>query len=266
MPVSRATPTLSSLRGPQELALFCFIVTHPGERLLLEASVPHARTVCDRLDLYSNSSFTVAGGHPVTAAIRGSMAVTKSDDVFQTALNSPVFVEAWRHLLQEGAYSAFNWVVKLDSDAMVRSSLLRQMMWAHDATRAVLLTNPANPSDLAAFPLMRSRWLKHGMLLGAAEAFTAPAVRLLGQTLDACVASGNTTIMSEDGFVWWCAIHADISLEIVHTLAHDGGGSCSGRTQAALHPYKTAAAYLRCVQEAGEEDSPARLLSDSDRT
>lgn len=108
--------------------------------------------------------------------------------------------QAWRHVLaQELVLSPWaEWVLKLDADAVVHGPLLRELLASHDSRRPLLLTTPAERELLERLPFMRPSWGRHGILQGAIEALSRPAVTRLVLGLDGCLATGNASTQQSE--------------------------------------------------------------------
>ena len=97
---------------------------------------------CDQFRFYTNISWIqglsnhaqcgppqgLAQGGCVEQAIQGSMDVPMASTGWFTALNTPIFVQAWRHLMQSALYQQHAWIVKLDINVAWRPERMRSYL------------------------------------------------------------------------------------------------------------------------------------------
>ena len=241
--------------------LFCFVVALPTDVDLL-AELATRAAGCDHFRIYSNTTFRV-GDFTSKPVVRGSMSVGKSDDALATAFNAGLFDQVWRHLGTDRDCLASTWVIKVDPDTAffpsnLRSIIALQRPALQPSVEPLLLTKVAAPSDLTNYPQMASMWATKGILLGGLEVVSASAVAQLDMA--ACNATGNTSRMSEDGYLWWCAVNLGIRMLPLSTAIRDSMDIYSWRRErkrchggfAAFHPLKTVEKYRACVQEQDE--------------
>ena len=198
--------------------LFCFAVVSvefgdvPRAISILDSGSDAGFSGCDEWRILSNVSRLpeisrhprCAGGTCVERAIRGSMDVPfgKPDNVIwaATALNTPIFLQVWKHVLRSGAYRRHEWTVKTEVDVVFSGSHLRSMLMASGhAARAVLVRNrPDTVNFIQRFPAQRN---KYGLVAGPIEALTRKAVDALGQHFAVCVETARRN--PKIGEDWW---------------------------------------------------------------
>ena len=122
-------------RKPPEV--FCYTVVTPlGEEFqsaaldVSEGTLPR----CGAFRIFSNVSFIkgisdLPSCHGcVEAAINGSMTVSDHSVDGQTALNTPIFLQVWRHIWRTRLYDGYAWTVKLDPDCAFSPARLRDYL------------------------------------------------------------------------------------------------------------------------------------------
>merc|ERR1719271_1124275 len=117
-----------SLLASAPATTFCFMVIRPNsyeEELLRAAMNDGGFPACTELRVYSNVS-SVAG-QPAIPAVAGSMDV-QSGGEYMCALNTPIFIQVYRRMFQEGAYKDYDWVVKIDADSVI-NDLFSSASW-----------------------------------------------------------------------------------------------------------------------------------------
>ena len=120
IPWARASAQLS-----MNTSIFCWAVVAAGtyEAALAKLTLPS----CDDWLILSNASRLANGVH-ATQLFEGSLKVPRSRS-YGTALNTPIFIKAWRHLLQkETIWRQHQWVVKLDVDTVLLVPVLRGLL------------------------------------------------------------------------------------------------------------------------------------------
>merc|ERR1719240_751883 len=73
----------------------------------------------------------VPGSVAADAAIRGTMDVPRGG-IYNTAMNTPVFQQVYRKMFYDNNFREYDWVVKLDADAVVNVPKLRSTLAKHD--------------------------------------------------------------------------------------------------------------------------------------
>ncbi|CAK0851684.1 unnamed protein product, partial [Prorocentrum cordatum] len=86
---------------------------------------------CDSWGVFSDAEADLAPGVPVTKVddVDGDFHFAKREET-GTWLNTGLHYQAWKAIQAEGKYAAYNWVVKLDADAVMITSRLKY--WLSD--------------------------------------------------------------------------------------------------------------------------------------
>ena len=119
----------------------------------------------------------------------------KPDNVIwaATALNTPIFLQVWKHVLRSGAYRRHEWTVKTEVDVVFSGSHLRSMLMASGhAARAVLVLRPS--ATMPCSPTATNTASRRPI-----EALTRKAVDAIGQHFGCA----NGAAQPEDGEDWW---------------------------------------------------------------
>jgi len=116
-------------------SVFCFSVVMPFgyEPELLAAQVQGSQGLfgCDAFQIFSNASFDASG----SLSFRGAMNITDLEGPldsplgarYNSYLNAPTLAKAWEHIFSEGKYKLYDWVIKLDTDAVAFPGRSRQI-------------------------------------------------------------------------------------------------------------------------------------------
>jgi len=134
-----ATPELTAAVATSA-SLYCFTVMLPfgNEPKLIQKQYDQTWSLfdCDAYAVLSNESLELSPGHPkgqMTTVFNGSMAVEFNTWTWaalggKMALNTPVFVRAWKSVFQLGHWRNFDWTVKVDPDTVFFSRRLAELL------------------------------------------------------------------------------------------------------------------------------------------
>jgi len=119
-PPRRQLPPVPSGAGGPGGSLWCFALMQPAgyERSMLRWQHDHKASIfaCDGYAVYSNESLSVAPG-VVSSVVDSNLKCNFGGDS-GTALNAWIFIAVWKKIVDDGAYRNFDWVVKVDPDAV----------------------------------------------------------------------------------------------------------------------------------------------------
>jgi len=114
-------------------SMYCFALMVPGgyEEDLLSWQHEHKAGIfgCDKAAVFSNKELTVAPG-VVTNVVNSTLKCAYGGDS-QSALNAWIFIEVWRKVIDVGDYKNYNWVVKVDPDAVFFADRLTKRLSLH---------------------------------------------------------------------------------------------------------------------------------------
>ena len=117
-------------------SLYCFVAVHPrsSELRLLRAHLHSQHGMlasCDAWRVLSNESLPELLPHKAWPAIAGSMEVHHEGGDGHAAAhmfggsalahNTRLFTQVWKAIIDDGGYKAYDWVVKVDADAVRRT-------------------------------------------------------------------------------------------------------------------------------------------------
>jgi len=227
-----------SLLASAPATTFCFMVIRPNsyeEELLRAAMNDGGFPACTELRVYSNVS-SVAG-QPAIPAVAGSMDV-QSGGEYMCALNTPIFIQVYRRMFQEGAYKDYDWVVKIDADSVINDLFLQRILdRVPNALGPLVLNNAEHDGPLG--------------LKGALIAVTSAALSLYAQSPSACEEGVSWTDKSEDWYLGICLIDVlrvpvRFEPQLVKQLGNAGPALCNNATHAVFHPLKAADEFDEC--------------------
>jgi len=125
----RPHPKIEEANGT---SLYCFALMRPAssEQRLLEMQEKHGISIfsCDEAAVYSNQAIQIG---KYTSIVINSNLKCKSGGDFGKALNSWIFIEVWREVINNGRYYNYNWTVKADPDAAFFPNRLKTMLADH---------------------------------------------------------------------------------------------------------------------------------------
>merc|ERR550525_448314 len=129
-------PPRRSLPSPEPPAggpsLFCWALTVPeGEEPTLlkwQASKKAGIFGCDKAAVYSNQPVNI-GGEPAHV-IESDMKCEYGGDS-QSALNTWIFIAAWKKVLEDGYHAAHDWTAKVDPDTVFFPNRLKALLTQH---------------------------------------------------------------------------------------------------------------------------------------
>jgi hypothetical protein len=236
----------------REPTLFCFVVVRPNtsevELVAAALELDDGLKSCDHHVVYSNVTALSAPGVPgpifADAAIRGNMDVPRGG-VYNTAMNTPVFQQVYRKMFYDKQFGEYDWVVKLDADAVVSVSKLRSTLAKH---------NPADPQILGIGHVMR----------GCAMAVTSGALARYAARPAICEKMVDIRNIGEDWYLTYCmkflGVPKVVDEALVVDSSPDGQLKCDD-AHAVFHPAADAHAYRSCAAQMRGQNSDDRSLS-----
>jgi len=200
-------------------------------------------SACDAWEILSNTP--QLNGLPTTQFWNGSMSA-RHGGRYGTAMNTPIFIAAYRHLLQSDAWKRHDWLVKLDVDTVVMVRTLRELLRKLDAAHPLVLAGSRDG--------MRADELT-SPVLGPIIPVSRGAYGLLRSGLDTCARSIRYADKGEDHWFGLCAEHLGLTSLAVPGLIRPGPFMpavefCRTTVSASFHgrPLKGSDAYSRCAR------------------
>lgn len=121
------TTTTTTSAGPK---LYCFsvMVSWNYEPTLVKMQVMNRRSIflCDSYDVYSDKVLDL--GTVQSRVVHGTDLKCHIGGVFNTLLNTPVFIKVWEQVMADGRFRQQDWTVKADCDAVFLPDRLRRMV------------------------------------------------------------------------------------------------------------------------------------------
>jgi len=200
---------------------------------------------CDGFAVVSEGEWTVGTGpgrrlgEVKTIQFQGAAVGVSKDG---TAGNAQLFMLAWNALLTRTTVLTYDWVLKVDPDAVVLADRLRDHL--RDATGAKHYvrncnSHPENPE----FPMM----------FGSLEAISKEALKLYKDGMETCVAKLSWSDWGEDVFMGKCLTFLGVDPLDDFSIISDGvctGVDCYDAWSAAFHPFKSGKDWLKCWEAA----------------
>merc|ERR1712060_538176 len=240
------TTTVTTTRSP---SLFCFsvMVTWNYEPQLVRMQVQNKRSIftCDGHAVYSNE--VVHLGHNVwSRVVHGTdLRCTKGGE-FNTLLNTPVFKKVWSQVLADGRWNDFDWIAKVDCDAVFFPERLRALVRGPELVAA---------QDYNGIFLNNCGFGLHGPI----EVVSRRALETYGDGFHHC-----DQPPQEDVFLQACMNKLGVTQVNQFSLLSEEAcrtpnwQACQS-SHVSFHPFKDKAGYEACEQRAEDSDHPTSL-------
>jgi len=253
----------SGVDGPGG-SLWCFSLIQPKgyEKGMLQWQWARRASIfaCDGFGVYSNKKIEVAPG--VTTSIVDSNLKCNFGGDSGTALNAWIFIAVWKQVIADAEYKKYDWVVKVDPDAVFFPDRLGRLLQGRE--KAGYINN-----------------CKYGMH-GPLEVFSSKAIDILaddynqswdGKSPKRCVTKKHFGLWGEDMFLDQCfqkvlkvkprPLEAMLMCED-HCDCPTWYWCQNDTKRVSYHPFKTTDSYEVCMARAlgGTPDGPAPPASD----
>jgi len=234
------------------VSLFCFAVMLPwsNEIFLLQWAFSVGANLfgCEHFSIYSSQVIKIAPGVSTVIA-RNDLRCEKGGE-FKTALNTDIFIDIWRKVVDEKTFLSADWTVKVDPDTVFFAPRLRRALAPLQAR--------AKARDGGVY-LNNCKFGMHGPL----EVVSRAAVGVWVSGIERCksffrvLCSGDCR-WGEDMFMDQC-FQRQLDIERINNyglLLEDhcdpppGWETCRNRSVVAFHPFKEVAAYAACLKAA----------------
>jgi len=239
---------LSRKRYHPSLYCWAFTMGTGEEPLLLVKQMQHNWGIfaCEEHVVYSSKTKVMHGMHTVGLGHNPTHSVKKGFSGDGFAVNSLIFIKAWRHILKVKKYMHHAWTVKVDADSVFFPGWLKRKLAYVRHDRQVLVYNLPK----------KQAWLGQ-RLHGAIEVLSRPALKRLARDgrkhPNKCLIRHHEG--GEDGWLFNC-FHKTLHVpgHFIHDMVHfrfpdNDFEKCVGGA-VVFHPMKTPDAWEKCHSRA----------------
>jgi len=213
---------------------------------------------CDAYDVYSDAEVSLGGGVMTKKVtdVKGDWHFAKRKET-GSWVNTGMFIQVWKAIGEANVYQNYDWVVKVDADAVfVPERLQERIQWMPRTTGGTMLQN--------------CQYVDYGFF-GNLEVLSGKAFEVLLGNLDSCytdvdwkvgVKDGKYGPMGEDLFAEICMAANGVDKVEAFDVSIDGAcpakrpedekknkkwkSDCNVKVPA-MHPFKKPAAYFECL-------------------
>ena len=229
--------------------LFCWtLVSHVDDFMLPlhVTSTSISMGSCDDQLVMTNHTGEMHGVSLVQG-VEGDL-FTPKGGIYNTALNTRVFQQAWHSIFLDGRYKKYDWTVKIDLDAVFFASRLREALVPFTADhRAVMILNNGQICP------------NYSCVEGPIEVFSRAAIQRYEEHPGTCERSVNASEEGEDWYIYDCMrlLHVH-PVSSAYQLSKSGlaGGDCNGHHMVAIHPLKSRQDWEECARSSLLSYSP----------
>ena len=256
--------------------MFCFVVIArefgdvPRTVSILNAGPDAGFSGCNDWRIYSNVSH-IAGlsdhrrcnlgqtgrvGACVERAINGSMNVPYGTPEWawwqDTALNTPIFQQVWRHVSATSPYRRWARTVKTEVDDVFQASRMSSLLMNQNVADAAVIATFQN--DISSDGILR----RGTGLRGPVEAMTSYAMARFAVRFDECDAVASHNPLKGEDWCWLllCMDALNVQRRVVWELLEDAGsnqghpevGPCDNG-HVAWHPRKETWQWMSCYRD-----------------
>jgi len=194
---------------------------------------------CDKFAIFCTEKLSVGEGKKAIETITFEPAeVVQSKDA--TAGNAELFMHVWESVRDSGLYKETDWTIKVDPDAVLLPSRLRQHLDKFTGQKGYIV-NCAKP------------YMPEGpMMFGALEAISRLALDMYVWKMDDCKNGLPWQQWGEDLFMGKCLEKIGVSRINDWQIYSDGvcrGVDCGDPDAAAFHPMKDVDSWMRCLEQ-----------------
>mmetsp|Transcript_52415 Transcript_52415/g.168970 ORF Transcript_52415/g.168970 Transcript_52415/m.168970 type:complete len:392 (+) Transcript_52415:158-1333(+) len=231
-------------------SMFCFSVVTPAGHVAAGVQKGYEQELLDmmrarQLGIFSCNASGVYQGK-----------VAKTGD-WQSVVNTGIFLSVWQQIKEEGTYKRFDWIVKVDLDAVFLPERLRMHL--------ISLRAPAN----SAVYLQNIDF--HFHFQGALEVISSRAVDIFVNNAQDCATNIGLN-GGEDFFTMQCLDALGVAHMTDYSLLYDkysqGPGwnlfdidNCTNQGLVAMHPFKAVNSWLGCWKVANGVQVPDDFVS-----
>lgn len=246
--------------GCDSLYCFALMIPHSYETQLLAWQYLFQASIfaCNEYAVYSNESMEITRG--LKTNVVNIDLTAQFGGEFGTALNTEIFMAAWRKVISDGRFAYHCWTVKADPDTVFLAPRLR----------SVLRTYPEDYGN--GLYLNNCRFGMHGPL----EVFSREGIRRWYRGSKKCFKyfyglCNGPCLWGEDMFVDQClGRYLNVTRKNVYNLLMEdhcappqGWEDCKDSSMVAFHPFKKLRNYQVCLHKAEPELYPEETVFDS---
>jgi len=250
--------------------LFCFSVytantgstkkNHELELLTMQFAKNVSIFACEEYAVYSDGDASLGGGLVITKVpdVKGDFHFAKRKKT-GAWINTGMFIQVWKAIGEAGHFAKWDWVVKVDPDAVfVPERLRNRIQWM--------------PRTVSGSVLQNCKYVDYGFF-GNLEVYSITAFKILLANLDTCytlvpwkigIKNGIHGPMGEDLFAEICMEKNGVNKIEAFDVTADGAcafnrpeGQKKNKTfqpdcktqKPAMHPFKKPDAYFKCLDE-----------------
>lgn len=255
-----AEQPLPSVDANGGTTIFCFSLVTPGTSepglMVQQWKLNAGLFACDGFAIISNVTANVlfpdqvmASKVPVTTINAQLWApMQPGSHGHMHALNTPVFIEAWESILNNGEYKSYDWTLKLDVDAVIVPTRVK----------ALLVNRPKVNGGYSPMYLLNTGADDTGNFLhGPVEVLSKAAVDAYGAGKGQCKQQVDFSREGEDWFMNACMVMLKVpgvkELRLLQDAYIWGAREveCTSH-HAVFHPAKTVSRWVRCVKQVGQ--------------
>jgi len=179
-------------------SVFCFTVSMPfgyePSMLAAQAAKGHGVFECDAFQIFSNASFPKSS--LVVTALDGPLESPRGGQ-WNSWLNAPTLAMAWERIFSEGKFRQYDWVVKLDADAVSFPGRMSQ-------------TFPASCREDPCESIALNTCEHDSMVPGPLQALSRSAVEDMASGFATCRSKLDVHNLEEDRFISKCLDLLDV--------------------------------------------------------
>jgi hypothetical protein len=231
-----------------DTSLFCWSVSrmrgYEADVMRSQLSNGAGIFACDNFAVLSEENWTVGRGPgerigEVNTVVFDGAPVGWSKD--GTAGNAELFLHAWDAVMTKTFALTYDFVVKVDPDAVIVADRLRDHLRPHAKQPAYIRNCNLLPGDP-----------DYPMMFGALEAISKEGLRIYKDNIGRCLGDFNSWWMSwgEDLFMHKCLLRLGVGPKDDFGLIGDSlcgkSNDCANSWAAAFHPYKWSDGWMNC--------------------
>eukprot|EP00746_Dinoflagellata_sp_MGD_P153943 gnl/MRDRNA2_/MRDRNA2_84550_c0_seq2.p1 gnl/MRDRNA2_/MRDRNA2_84550_c0~~gnl/MRDRNA2_/MRDRNA2_84550_c0_seq2.p1 ORF type:complete len:348 (+),score=46.24 gnl/MRDRNA2_/MRDRNA2_84550_c0_seq2:85-1128(+) len=231
--------------------LFCWAFVMPNSyevELLKEHLDNNLISGCDGWAIYSNVSFSQllgnkSVGHSFSSDVISDPLPTNYGGKFNTSLNTPLFIQLWRHIFRQSYFSQYDWTIKVDLDTVFLPHRVRQLLLSNDhieRNAAIYLGNKDDATGSAA-----------KAFTGAIEVLSRNAVKAYAEKPELCESGIDYANISEDWYLARCLNKLGVTSVPEPRLLSENANIinlCGTQQTAAYHSLKSVEDFRSCLK------------------
>jgi len=251
--LTRGQPVVS---GAPSLFCVALMMPHSYEVDLLRGQFSKGKLgifSCDEWAVFSNESVALdPGTESFMSKIMPGSLEAKRGGKYNTALNTPIFINFWHQVLQDPRAQSSDWIVKVDPDTMFMPDRLKLLIQSKSGPLA-------DPEPATGMYLNNCFLGMHGPI----EVLSAKALKAYGDREAECTKGKAAEHGQEDWYLRACFEDLGILKVEAFNILLEGYWACKERpadwkpyrppchaAQVSFHPFKDIDSYVHCWSEA----------------